>query len=69
MNIVVLEENYKEIDRFINWGVKASISVDLMFLDINSSEYSDMQKMVLNKLINMYGGEILLKTTPVIKIE
>lgn len=31
LNIVVIEDNYLEIDKFIEWGIKTSTSVDLMF--------------------------------------
>lgn len=69
LNIVVIEDNYLEIDKFIEWGVKTSTSVDLMFLDKKDEEYKNIQKNIINKLINTKGGEILLNATPVLKID
>lgn len=69
LNIVVIEDNYLEIDKFIEWGIKTSTSVDLMFLDRKDEEYKSIQKNIINRLINAKGGEILLNATPVLKID
>lgn len=69
LNIVVIEDNYLEIDKFIEWGIKTSTSVDLMFLDRKDEEYKSIQKNIINRLINVKGGEILLNATPVLKID
>lgn len=69
LNIVVIEDNYLEIDNFIEWGIKTSTSVDLMFLNRKDKKYKSIEKNVINKLINNQGGEIILKATPVLKID
>ena len=70
LNIVVGEENYLELDKFIKWGIRNSISLDLMFLDRKDQKYKEIQKQIINGLINYFkGGEILLDVTSVLKIE
>lgn len=69
LNIVIIDDNYLEIDRFIEWGIKTSTSVDLMFLDRKDKEYKSIQKNIINRLINIKGGEILLNATPILKID
>lgn len=69
LNIVVIEDNYLEIDRFIEWGIKTSTSVDLMFLNRKDKEYKTIKKNIINRLINTKGGEIILSSTSVLKID
>ena len=67
LNVVVVEENYLDIDDIIEYCVSESISLELMF-ELKKYSFEDyrMQRYVFEKLA-MYGGfSINLSCTPII---
>lgn len=69
INVVITKENYAEISEFIKFCGENNITLDIMFENIEDHTYKIIQKKILNELIKLSGGEILLRTTPVLKIE
>ena len=68
LNIVLSEDNYKEIDAFIAYCKEKGISMDLMIQAIKNTEYFEIQKEVINKLILYGDSNIILKSTPSLRI-
>lgn len=68
LNVVLSEDNYKEIDVFVAYCIDSGISLDLLIQGINNTEYYDIQKEVINKLITYGESNIVLKSTPSLRI-
>lgn len=68
LNVMILEDNYREIDEMINFCILKEYNLDLMFLSRSDSEYRMIQKHILNKIMMRGDAQILLQSTPVIQI-
>ena len=67
LNVVVVEENYLEICDIIDYCIKTTTSLDIMFnLKEQSSDNFKMQQHVLRKIESLGNLYITLGTTPVI---
>lgn len=69
LNIVLVQDNYKEIEAIIEYCVDKEISIDFIF---ELKEYTDSDKILQQSFfrkIESYGeASISLKSTPVVKI-
>lgn len=68
LNIMILNQNYIEFDRWVEFCVKKEYNLDLMFLNKFDSDYQQIQKYIMNKIIKMGEAQIILRSTPVMQV-
>ena len=70
LNIVVVQDNYREINSFIEYCVKKSCDLDLMF-ELKSYTKDDLllQKYIFDLIEGLGKAKIILKPSPVLEID
>lgn len=69
VNIVITKDNYEELDEFINLCKENDFLLDIMFEKNDDKEYKLIQRDILNNLVNSFEGQIVLQSTPVLKLK
>ena len=70
LNIVVVQDNYREINSFIDYCVKQCCDLDLMF-ELKSYTKDDLllQKYIFDLIEGLGKAKIILKPSPVLEID
>lgn len=68
LNIMIINRNYMEFDDWVEFCIQKGYNLDLMFLNQFDSDYKQVQKYIMNKIIKMGEAQIILRSTPVIQV-
>lgn len=70
LNIVVVQDNYREINSFIDYCVKQRCDLDLMF-ELKSYTKDDLllQKYIIDLVEGLGKAKIILKPSPILEID
>ena len=69
LNVMLLMDNFSEIDNMIEYCSQKGVSIDIMFQTYRDKAFEEIQKETINKLIALGECSINLKSTPVLKIK
>lgn len=68
LNIMILEQNYMEFDKWVEFCINKEYDLDLMFLVRPDSKYQEIQRYIMNKLARMGEAQIVLRSTPIMRL-
>lgn len=70
LNVVIVEDNYLEIDDFIEYCVKNNYNLDLMFeLKSYTEKEIKIQQYILNKIERIGNIRLVIKPSPILEID